>query len=81
MACRGTCIRHKTLSRYTAGNKRCKQCNLSIKWEGFWCPCCGGRLRISPRQFKYKEKIREQKVEQNQKAKILTMKITCDLYS
>ena len=65
MACKGTCIRHKTLRRYTTGNKRCKHCNLFIKWEGFWCPCCGGRLRIGPRQFKYKEMLREQKVKEN----------------
>jgi hypothetical protein len=60
LCCKGMCTRHKTTGRYAIGNKSCKQCNLFLKWEGLWCPCCGCRLRIGPRQFKFK-KLREQK--------------------
>ncbi len=61
MTCKGTCIRHKASGRYGAGNKRCHQCTLFIKWDGILCPCCGYKLRTRPRVSKYKEKLREQK--------------------
>jgi hypothetical protein len=41
MPCKGICIRHKASGRYATGSKRCQQCNLFIKWDGLWCPCCG----------------------------------------
>ena len=50
MACKGICIRHKTSGRYTSGHKRCGHCNLFIKWDGLWRPCCGYKLRSRPRQ-------------------------------
>jgi len=61
MTCKGICIRHKDSGRYGAGNKRCHQCTLFIKWDGILCPCCGYKLRTRPRVSKYKEKLREQK--------------------
>jgi hypothetical protein len=61
MSCKGICTRHKTTDRYATGNKRCQSCNLFIKWEGSWCPCCGCRLRTRPRHSKFKAKLREQK--------------------
>ncbi|MDQ3851427.1 MAG: hypothetical protein M3299_01175 [Thermoproteota archaeon] len=24
-------------------------CELFIKWDGLWCPCCGCRLRTKPK--------------------------------
>jgi hypothetical protein len=51
MACRGVCIHYKTSGRYATGHKRCGHCNLFIKWDGFWCPCCGYKLRSRPRRF------------------------------
>ena len=59
MTCKGICRRHKAIKpigrrRYAAGLKRCQVCNIFIKWEGFFCPCCGCRLRTKPRNQKYK---------------------------
>jgi hypothetical protein len=70
MTCKGICIRHKDSYRYDTGNKRCQICEIFIKWDGLWCPCCGYRLRNGPRSFKFKAKlrIRKQKEKQMQKA-------------
>ena len=45
MTCKGICIRHKALGRYTDS---CKNCDLFIKWEGLRCPCCRYQLRTGP---------------------------------
>ncbi len=63
MTCKGICTRHKAIKprgagRYTTGQKRCQICNIFIKWEGLYCPCCGYRVRSRPRHFRYKEKFR-----------------------
>ena len=34
-------------------------CDIFIKWDGLWCPCCGYCLRTKPRNLKYKAKLRE----------------------
>jgi hypothetical protein len=58
MVCKGICQQHKALRpangsgggrRYSAGQKRCTICELFIKWNGLWCPCCGCRLRTKPK--------------------------------
>lgn len=63
MACKGICGRYKAekpvgLGRYSSGQRRCQTCEIFIKWEGLWCPCCGARLRTKPRNLKYKAKLR-----------------------
>jgi hypothetical protein len=63
MVCRGICIRHKasgpiSYGRYATGNKRCQICEIFIKWDEILCPCCGCRLRVGPRLFKHKTKLR-----------------------
>ena len=63
MTCKGICIRHKAQKpvgsgRYASGQKRCQICEIFIKWDGLWCPCCGYRLRTKPRNLKYKAKLR-----------------------
>ena len=63
MACKGICIRHKAqkplgTGRYSTGQKRCQICEIYLKWDGFWCPCCGYRLRTRPRNLKYKARLR-----------------------
>ncbi|HYY50293.1 MAG TPA: hypothetical protein VE643_05420 [Nitrososphaeraceae archaeon] len=76
MVCKGVCIRHKasgpiSYGRYATGQKRCQICEIFIKWDGIFCPCCGCRLRIGPRLFKDKAKLRikeKQKEKQIQKA-------------
>jgi len=46
------------MGRYASGQKRCQICEIFIKWDGLWCPCCGYRLRTKPRNLKYKAKLR-----------------------
>src|SRR5713226_2797836 len=63
MTCKGICTRYKAqkpvgTGRYALGQKRCQSCEIFIKWEGLWCPCCGYRLRTKPRNLKYKAKLR-----------------------
>lgn len=63
MVCKGICPRHKAtkpigIGRYASGQRRCQVCEIFIKWEGLWCPCCGYRLRTKPRNLKYKAILR-----------------------
>ena len=65
MTCKGICIQYKATrpstnngSRYRNGQKRCQICEIFIKWDGEWCPCCKYRIRSNPRNVKYKEKLR-----------------------
>jgi len=62
MTCKGICIRYKAtkpngVSRYQIGQKRCNICNVYIKWDGLFCPCCNYRLRSNTHYMKYKEKF------------------------
>ena len=65
MSCKGICIKHKAskpvamLGRYTIGQKRCRICDIFVKWEGVWCLCCGHKLRTRPRASKYRMKLLE----------------------
>jgi hypothetical protein len=66
MTCKGICLRHKVkkptggnTGRYSSGQKRCQVCEIFILWPGFFCPCCGYRLRTRPRNLKYKSKMKE----------------------
>ena len=61
MTCKGICIRHKAVGRYINGHKRCQICDLFMQWNGVFCPCCGSRLRIGPRNTTNKAKLRKQK--------------------
>ena len=63
MTCKGICVRYKAqkpvgTGRYASGQRRCQICEIFIKWEGLWCPCCGYILRTKPRNLKYKAKLR-----------------------
>jgi hypothetical protein len=57
------------IDRYATGNKRCQICDLFIKWDGFYCPCCGRKLRIGPRCFKFKARLKKQKAIEEAKSK------------
>jgi hypothetical protein len=66
MVCKGICVRHKALKpmgagRYSTGQKRCQVCETFLKWDGLICPCCGYKLRTTPRNLKYKAKLRATK--------------------
>jgi hypothetical protein len=69
MTCKGICIYHKGSGRYATGNKRCQICDLFVQWDGLFCPCCGRKLRIGPRSFKFKAKLRKQKAIEEPKSK------------
>jgi uncharacterized Zn finger protein (UPF0148 family) len=70
MPCKGICIRHKASGRYANGHKRCQTCDLFVEWDEVFCPCCGSRLRIGPRNIKDKAKLRiKQKKMQESKNK------------
>ena len=68
MGCKGVCHNYKAekksvgFSRYANGQKRCQMCSIFIQWEGLWCPCCGYKLRMTPRSSKFKRKLREESV-------------------
>ena len=64
MTCNNICSKYKAtkpvgIGRYASGQRRCQVCQIFIKWEGLWCPCCGYRLRTKPRKLAYKIKLRE----------------------
>ena len=64
MSCKGVCPQYKAkkpvgIGRYASGQKRCQICELFMRWDGLWCPCCGYRLRGHPRNVTYKEKLKE----------------------
>ena len=72
MTCKGICTDHKGSGRYATGHKRCQICDLFIQWDGVFCPCCGRRLRIGPRSFKFKAKLRKQrKIQESKKYYII----------
>lgn len=61
--CKGVCVQYKhhgpaNLGLYCNGVKRCQQCEIYLKYEGLWCPCCGYRLRTKPRNRRYKTRLR-----------------------
>lgn len=62
MTCKGICLRHRASKpigsgRYSSGQKRCQVCEIFIKWDELWCPCCGYRLRTKPRNSAFKERF------------------------
>lgn len=64
MGCKRVCDRFKakrvgTDSHYVSGHKRCYNCEMFLNWEGLFCPCCGRRLRVKPRNAKAKKAVRD----------------------
>jgi hypothetical protein len=55
------CIRSKASSHYAIGHKGRQICDLFVQLDGVFCPCCGSRLRIGPRNIEDKTKLRKQK--------------------
>lgn len=41
-----------TITILTTGHKRCKSCNVFIKWRGFFCPSCGYKAITRPTKVK-----------------------------
>jgi len=40
-----------------SGQKRYNSCNIFMKWDGMFCPCCKLQLRKTPRSRKYREQL------------------------
>jgi predicted amidophosphoribosyltransferase len=64
MTCKGICLRHRSQKpvnsgRYASGQKRCQVCEIFIRWDGLFCPCCGYRLRTKPRNSIFKKRFAE----------------------
>ncbi|MFL6402302.1 MAG: hypothetical protein ACJ71M_02325, partial [Nitrososphaeraceae archaeon] len=58
-------------ARYRTGHKRCKACDIFLKWDGLRCPCCGYKLRTTQTNIKLKAKLREErKIVEAQKIRI-----------
>lgn len=61
MTCKGLCTRYRNTvpfyeGRYRKGQRRCQHCAEFIVWDGLYCPCCGYRLRLKPRNPKARGK-------------------------
>jgi hypothetical protein len=62
MTCKGICVRYKAVSNhYINGNKRCQICELFLRWDELYCPCCGCRLRVGSRNPKLNARLRERR--------------------
>lgn len=67
MECKETCFQYKAKkpsnsTRYGSGQKRCQICEIFINWDdGPFCPCCGCRLRMKPRNRVWKAKLQNEK--------------------
>jgi hypothetical protein len=66
MTCRDICICQKALKPIGSGiysivQKRCQICEIFLKWDGLWCPCCRYRLRTKSSNLKYNAKLRARK--------------------
>ena len=63
--CKNICKNYKAKGkapsegRYRNGQKRCQFCEIYLIWDGLYCPCCGSRVRNTPRNRKYKQQYRE----------------------
>lgn len=67
MVCRGICQKYRATGdigsgRYFQGQKRCQMCEIFLKWDGLFCPCCNCQLRSKPRSLNAKKKLRESKI-------------------
>ncbi len=50
---------NKNPRKYTAGQKRCHQCEIFIDWSGIYCPCCNNKLRTKPRTSRNRKVYQE----------------------
>ena len=70
MRCRERCLKYKVTryskgGRYLNGQKRCQVCNIFMNFDSFHCPCCGFRLRSTPRGSKWKRMFIENRKDHN----------------
>jgi hypothetical protein len=46
---------------YLSGQKYCRRCEVYMHHNGFFCPCCGMQLRLTPSNRECKEILRKRK--------------------
>lgn len=61
--CKGICTKYRAEGyegrhRYENGQKLCPVCEIFMTYAGIRCPCCGVKLRITPRANKARREIR-----------------------
>ena len=65
LTCKGQCHLKYNTKKYIRGDKgsykRCTLCELYLKWDGIYCPCCGVRLKHSPSNNKSRQRYRDNK--------------------
>ena len=64
--CKGICSQYKALGfkgkhKYVQGQKRCAMCEIFLYYEGIRCPCCGVKLRITPKGNKQRKEMQIKK--------------------
>ena len=64
MVCRNLCERLYSQiifgkSHYEGGKKYCRRCEVYFCHNGFFCPCCGTALRVSPTRKRDKARLRQ----------------------
>jgi len=52
---------------YHDNKKYCRICEVYLRFEGLFCPCCGVKLRVSPHNNKSREKLKNFRQEQKLK--------------
>ena len=67
LICKGKCIikyetKKTVVNARENGYKRCSKCLVFMKYEGTYCPCCGVRLKNSPRNNKSRKVFQQFKI-------------------
>jgi len=63
MPCKGICKNYKATkphniaTRYGSGQKRCTTCDIFVKYDGVYYPCCNVMLRTKPKGAKTRQKL------------------------
>ena len=57
------------------GQKRCQVCQIYLIWQtNNYCPCCGNKLRIKPREGELKRRCDEIIRERQKQASLVIIK-------
>ena len=43
------------------GYRRCSNCEVYLKYQGIFCPCCSNRMKVSPNNNKSRKKVSEKR--------------------
>jgi|TARA_R110000787_G_scaffold70884_3_gene157748 hypothetical protein len=44
------------------GYRRCSVCEIFLKYDGIYCPCCSNRMRVTPNNNKARQRVREKRL-------------------